>query len=96
MMKGPTASTPPMPGIPERSYNAACGRLASRLGISQSAARRKVEIRSAQEGVRDTASRQAIAERMLEEANAAGVDNGPLLTAQLEAVGNDENFMVED
>jgi hypothetical protein len=85
-----------MPGIPERSYNAACGRLASRLGISQSAARRKVEIRAAQEGVRDSASRQAIAERMLEEAIAAGVDNGPLLTAQLEAVGSDENFMVED
>jgi hypothetical protein len=85
-----------MAGIPDRNYNAACGRLASRLGISQSAARRKVEIRSAQEGVRDSASRQAIAERMLEEANAAGVDNGSLLTDQLEAVGNDVNFMLED
>jgi len=85
-----------MAGIPERSYNAACGRLATRLGISQSAARRKVEVRSAQEGMRDTASRQAIAERMLDEANAAGVDNGAFLTAQLEAVGNDVNFMLED
>jgi len=85
-----------MAGTPDRNYNAACGRLASRLGISQSAARRKVEIRSAQEGVRDSASRQAIAERMLEEANAAGVDNGSLLTDQLEAVGNDVNFMLED
>ena len=46
--------------------------------------------------MRDTASRQAIAERMLEEANAAGVDNGAFLTAQLEAVGNDVNFMLED
>jgi hypothetical protein len=46
--------------------------------------------------MRDTASRQAIAEQMLEEANAAGVDNGAFLTAQLEAVGNDVNFMLED
>jgi hypothetical protein len=85
-----------MAGIPERSYNAACGRLASRLGISQSAARRKVEIRTAQEGNRDTAARQAMAERMLEEVIATGVDNGALFTDQLGAVGNDENFMVED
>lgn len=85
-----------MPGIPDRDYNAACGRLASRLGISQSAARRKVEIRAAQEGTRDSASREALARRMLEEAIAAGVDNGSLLTDQLEAVGNDVNFMLED
>ena len=92
----PPSSPRPMAGIPERSYNAACGRLASRLGISQSAARRKVEIRAAQEGSRDSASRQALAERMLEEADAAGLDHGALLTAQLGTVGNDEHFMVED
>lgn len=85
-----------MAGIPDRNYNAACGRLASRLGISQAAARRKVEIRAAQEGRRDTASREALAERMLEEAIASGVDNGTLLTDQLGAVGNDVNFMLED
>ena len=85
-----------MAGIPDRNYNAACGRLASRLGISQSAARRKVEIRAAQEGTRDSASREALARLMLEEAIAAGVDNSSLLTDQLEAVGNDVNFMLED
>jgi hypothetical protein len=85
-----------MAGIPDRNYNAACGRLASRLGISQSAARRKVEIRAAEEGTRDSASREALACLMLEEAIAAGVDNGSLLTDQLEAVGNDVNFMLED
>jgi hypothetical protein len=85
-----------MAGIPERSYNSACGRLASRLGISQSAARRKVEIRAAQAGSRDTESRQAMAEQMLAEAIAAGVDNGAMLTAQLGAVGNDVHFMLED
>jgi hypothetical protein len=85
-----------MAGIPDRNYNAACGRLASRLGISQSAARRKVEIRAAEEGTRDSTSREALARLMLEEAIAAGVDNGSLLTDQLEAVGNDVNFMLED
>ena len=85
-----------MAGIPDRNYNAACGRLATRLGISQSAARRKVEIRAAQEGTRDSAAREALATLMLEEANTAGVDNGPLLNDLLEAVGNDVNFMLED
>jgi len=85
-----------MAGIPDRNYNAACGRLASHLGISQSAARRKVEIRAAQEGTRDTAAREALAQRMLEEAIAAGTDNGTLLSDQLGAVGSDEYFMVED
>ena len=85
-----------MAGIPDRNYNAACGRLATRLGISQSAARRKVEIRAAQEGTRDSAAREALAILMLEEANTAGVDNGPLLNDLLEAVGNDVNFMLEE
>jgi hypothetical protein len=33
---------------------------------------------------------------MLEEVEAAGVDNSDSFTEQLEAVGNDRNFMVED
>jgi len=85
-----------MAGTPDRNYNAACGRLATRLGISQSAARRQVEIRAAQEGSRDSAAREAMAILMLEEVNATGIDNGPLLNDLLEAVGNDVNFMLED
>jgi hypothetical protein len=85
-----------MAGISDRNYSAACGRLASRLGISQSSARRKVEIRAAQEGARDPGSRLELAVRMLEEVEAAGVDNSDSFTEQLEAVGNDRNFMVED
>lgn len=85
-----------MAGNPDRRFNIACGHLASRLGISQSAARRRIEIRAASEGQRDTAALIAMAERMLEEANAAGVDNDTLLTSLLGAVGSDENFMVED
>ena len=85
-----------MVAIPDRQYNAACGRLASQLGISQSAARRKVDIRAAAEGLKEADAKRDLAERMLAEADSAGVDNGQLLTSQLEAVGNDENFMIED
>jgi hypothetical protein len=85
-----------MAGIPDRDYNAACGRLASRLGISLAAARRRVDIRAAQESLRDTASRITLAERMLAEAEASGVDNAAMLTAMLRAVASDDNFMTED
>jgi hypothetical protein len=85
-----------MAGLSDRSYGAACGRLASRLGISIAAARRKVEIRAAREGVRDLAARLSLAEALLQEALDSGDDTATLLTGQLEAVGSDEHFMTED
>jgi hypothetical protein len=85
-----------MAGIPDRAYNAACGKLASQLGISLAAARRKVDIQASQAGLKDSAARQALAEQMLADAQASGTNNHELLTSLLEAVGNDENFMVED
>ena len=57
-----------MAGIPDRAYNAACGKLASQLGISLAAARRKVDIKAAQAGLKDTASRVELAAQMLTEA----------------------------
>ncbi len=85
-----------MPAIPDRAYNAACGRLASQLGISLASARRKVDVRAAQEGLKDSASKLALAETLLAEAIASGVDCHALLTAQLGTVGNDDHFMTED
>lgn len=90
------APRPPMAGIPDRDYNAACGRLASRLGISLAAARRRVDIRAAQESLRDTPSRIALADLMMAEAEASGVDNAAMLTAMLQALSSEENFMTED
>jgi hypothetical protein len=88
--------TLPMAGTPNRAFNTACGRLASRLGISQSSARRKVDIRAAAEGVRDPEAKRELAERMLAEAEAEGVDNGELLTSLLEALASERDFMTED
>lgn len=85
-----------MSAIPDRHYNAACGRLASWLGISIASARRRVDIRASREGLTDTPARIALAERMLEEAKASGVDTPALLEAQLGALSSEENFMTED
>jgi hypothetical protein len=85
-----------MPAIPDRNYNAACGRLAGWLGVSIASARRRVDIRAAKEGLTETAARIALAERMLAEAEASGVDNQALLDAQLVALRTEENFMTED
>ena len=85
-----------MAAIPDRAYNAACGRLASQLGISLASARRKVDIKAAQGDVRDAAGKLALAEELLAEALASGTDNHALLTAQLGTVGNDAHFMTED
>ncbi|MEB3316980.1 MAG: hypothetical protein VKO39_02380 [Cyanobacteriota bacterium] len=85
-----------MPAIPDRHYNAACGRLASWLGISIASARRRVDIRAAKEGLTTTAERIALAESLLSEAEASGLDHRALLEAQLGALSSEENFMTED
>lgn len=85
-----------MSAVPDRQYNAACGRLASWLGISLASARRRVDIRAAQQGQSDTPSRIALAEQMLAEAQASGIDTQALLDAQLAALSSEENFMTED
>ncbi|MEB3244270.1 MAG: hypothetical protein VKO44_11615 [Cyanobacteriota bacterium] len=85
-----------MSAVPDRHYNAACGRLASWLGVSIASARRRVDIRASKEGLRDTAARIELAERMLAEAQASGVDNQALLEAQLGALDSEADFMTED
>jgi hypothetical protein len=97
-MMGLTAPSFPalMPGIPDRSFNAACGHLATQLGISLAAARRRVEILAAKEGLRDTAAKLALAERLLEDTRASGLDRGQLFDGQLRSVGEDDLFMIED
>lgn len=85
-----------MPAIPDRAYNAACARLASQLGLSLASARRKVDVRAAQSGVRDGAGKLVLAEQLLAEALSSGIDAHARLTAQLGTVGNDHYFMTED
>ncbi|MFM7086228.1 MAG: hypothetical protein ACKOXO_04450 [Cyanobium sp.] len=85
-----------MPPLSDRDYTIACGRLASCLGVSLASARRKVDIRAVQEGLRAIDDKIALADRLLAEAEASGIDVPSMLSAQLGTVGNDDNFMVED
>ena len=61
-----------MAAIPDRAYNAACGHLASQLGISLAAARRKVDIKAAQEGITAAAAKLELANQLLSTAQASG------------------------
>ena len=92
----PCPTAPTMPALTDRPYKAACGRLASQLGLSLASARRKVDVRAVKDGIRDTNGKVALAGQMVEEAQASGVDAGAMLTAQLGTVGSDEYFMTED
>ena len=85
-----------MAASPDRAYNAACGHLASQLGISLAAARRKVDIKATQEGISGAAATLELANQLLNAAQTSGIDSHALLTAQLGTVGNDEYFMIED
>lgn len=85
-----------MAGLSDRAYTAVCARLASSLGVSLASARRRVDIRAAQAGIRDPEAKRALAEELLAELQGSDGERHSLLTAQLEAVGTDDNFMVED
>jgi len=85
-----------MAGIPDRAYNAACGRLASALGVSIAAARRKVDIKAAQGGIEGTAAKVALAEELLVVAQGTSATTHALLTELLEATASEANFMTED
>ena len=77
-----------------------CAELASRLSISLASARRKVELVAAKDGVKDVNGRKLIAERLLnqelERNKSKDVSASSQLDELLEALAEEENFMVED
>ncbi|OUW46374.1 MAG: hypothetical protein CBD47_06860 [Synechococcus sp. TMED187] len=89
-----------MAGLQDHDYLRLCAELASCLGISQSAARRRVEMAAAQEGLRDVEARKRIARQLLEvsrsEQESGEASSSPRLDALLAAQPEDENFMLED
>ena len=89
-----------MPAIEDHDYLKICAHLATSLSISLSAARRKVEIQAARDGVRDLAARKLIAEDLLQAANQKSegkeVTNAMHFDKLLAALVEEENFMVED
>jgi hypothetical protein len=85
-----------MPAPTDRAYAIASGRLATLLGVSIAAARRRVDQQAAREGVRDSAGRVAIAERMITEAEGNGARQSRLLDGLLTAEGHEANYLDED
>ncbi|MEN9860673.1 MAG: hypothetical protein RLZZ515_1155 [Cyanobacteriota bacterium] len=63
----------------DKDYVIACGKLASALSISIAAARRKVDLVAAREGVRDNAGRLLLAQRLLVESEGVGQESRQLL-----------------
>ena len=80
----------------DKDYVTACGRLATALSISIAAARRKVDLVAAREGIRDPEGRRLIAERLLLESQGVGAQSRQLLDVLLEAVKEEENYLGDD
>ncbi len=88
-----------MATMEDHSYLKICAELASCLSISIAAARRKVSLAAIESGVKDPQGRKAIAERLLAEAKS--LNQGDQTSAEqfdqlLEALAEEENFMLED
>ena len=89
-----------MPAIQDHDYLRLCAELATQLGISQSSARRRVELAANKVGAKDLTSRKEVATTLLADAQnerAKGEhDQGQVLDHLLEAEPLDQKFMVED
>ncbi len=89
-----------MSRIDDHGYLKVCAQLASCLTISIAAAKKKIDLACASKGVRDISSRKKIAEKLLRDAKKNSLKEGDSITNQLdnllEALAEDENFMVED
>ncbi len=88
-----------MSAIQDHAYLKICAEIASCLSISLAAARRRVELAAAKEGVKDLQRRKEIAKQLLEEARSSlknEIGPGKQLDDLLKALAEDENFMIED
>ncbi len=85
-----------MPAPTDRAYATATGRLATLLGISIAAARRRVDQQAAREETRDAAGKVTIAERMILAAHGEADRQGQLLDSLLTAKPSEGYFLDED
>ena len=89
-----------MSAIQDHDYLRLCAELATQLGISQSSARRRVELAATKTGAKDLMSRKEVATTLLadvqNERSKGEHDQGQVLDRLLEAEPLDEKFMLED
>ena len=87
-----------MAPIEDKEYVKTCAELASCLSISLASARRKDELLAMKQGSRDMNSRKLIAKNLLNEiqTNSKAEEVTAKLDNLLEALAEEDNFMVED
>ena len=89
-----------MAAIQDHGYLTACAKLASSLSISQSAAKRKVELAGRSKGIKDALGLKEIAEDLLKDSLLVNEKRKMIKPSQLDqllvAAPHEENFMVED
>ena len=89
-----------MSSIKEHDYLKVCAELASCLSISIAAAKKKIDLAASTQGLRDISARKEIAKQMLDEALQYSLKENSSPAKQLdnllEALAEEENFMVED
>ena len=73
-----------MARIEDHDYLKVCAQLASCLSISIAAAKKKVDLACASQGVRDISSRKEIAKKILKEAKDSSLQEGKSITNQLD------------
>ena len=89
-----------MAKIDDHEYLKVCAQLASCQTISIAAAKKKIDLACASKGVRDISSRKIIAMKILQEAKETSLNQKDntinQLDSLLEALAEEENFMLED
>ncbi len=89
-----------MSPMEDQAYMKLCAELASCQSISIASARRQVEIAAAKEGLKDLINRKLIAEALIKKIGSQQKSEDLSISKQfdelLEALAEDENFMVED
>ncbi len=85
-----------MVAIPDRNYNAACGKLASRLGVSLASAAVRWMCGPPGKASATRRARIALAENHARGGDRQRPEQRGLLSALLGAVSSEENFLDED
>ena len=89
-----------MARIQDQEYLKLCAELASFQSISLASARRKVDLAAARDGMKDLNYRKLLAERLIKEVkiqnSSSKLSASAHLDELLEALAEEENFMVED
>ncbi len=89
-----------MARIDDHEYLKLCAQLASCLTISIAAAKKKIDLACSSQGVKDISDRKEIAKKLFEEAKTNSIKGDNPINNQLdnllEALAEEENFMVED